>query len=84
MDFAIRAVPAAETDIIAKTVIHPNHFRLHLDTLRTGKILPPMRFSPGDFHFRVAIRKGLRKEQARLAKRHPVLPVGFRAEIPEE
>jgi hypothetical protein len=43
-----------------------------------------MRFSPGDFHFRVAIRKGLRKEQARLAKRHPVLPVGFRAEIPEE
>jgi hypothetical protein len=26
MAFAIRAVPAAETDIIAKTVIHPNIF----------------------------------------------------------
>jgi hypothetical protein len=50
MAFAIRAIPAAETDIIAKTVIHPNiaftstHFELRY-------ILPPMRFSPGDFHF---------------------------------
>ena len=26
MDFPIRAVPAAETEIIAKTVIHPNIF----------------------------------------------------------
>ena len=52
MDFAISAVPAAETDIIAKTVIHPNIFRLHLELL-------PMRFSPGDFHFMIGIRKTL-------------------------
>jgi hypothetical protein len=56
MDFPIRAVPAAETEIIAKTVIHPNIFAFTSTHFELRYILPSMRFSPGDFHFRVAIR----------------------------
>jgi hypothetical protein len=70
MDFAIRAVPAAETDIIAKTVIHPNIFRLTSTYFEVRYELLPMRFSPGDFHFMVGIRK-LAEGQARLTKMAP-------------
>jgi hypothetical protein len=69
MDFAIRAVPAEETDIIAKTVIHPNIFAFTSTHFELRYVLLSMRFSPGDFHFMVGIR--LAEGQARLAKMAP-------------
>jgi hypothetical protein len=64
MDFATRAVPAAETDIIAKTVIHPNIFAFTSTHFELQHVLLPMRFSPGDFHFMVDIRKARRRAGA--------------------
>jgi len=82
MDFAKRAVPAAETDIIAKTVIHPNIFAFTSTHFELRYVLLPMRFSPGDFHFMVGVRKACGGVGA-IDKNTPGLPMGFRAETPE-
>jgi hypothetical protein len=60
MALAERAIPAEETDIIAKTVIHPNISPSPRHTSNFYIFFPPMRFSPGDFHFTVATRKACR------------------------
>jgi hypothetical protein len=84
MDFAIRAAPAAETDSIAKTVIHPNIFAFTSTHFKLRYVLLPMRFSPGDFHFIVGVQESLRKGRRDWQKWHLVLPMGFRAETPED